>query len=303
MKATLTPADLASSVISVPPLCRNADFSLNTSANEKLIRHLESGGVRLFLYGGNANFYNISLAEYAAVLDMLESASGPDSIVIPSVGPYYGISLDQATLLKGRNFPTAMVLPATFPLKPTGVATALRHFTDRAGIPVVVYIKNDGYTTVADVKRLVADGCVSWIKYAVVRPDERQDPFLLDLCQEVDPNLIISGMGEQPAIVHAREFGLGGFTSGCVCVAPALSMQMLGALQRGDVATAERIRHLFFPLEDLRNAHGPIPVLHHAVALADIADTGPMLPLLANLPENLQSTIREAARILLQNQN
>ena len=62
----------------------------------------------------------------------------------------------------------------------------------------------------------------------------------------------------------------------------------------------ERIRALFRPLEDLRNAHGPIPVLHHAVALAGVADTGPMLPLLAPLPAAVQDRIREAATALLE---
>jgi len=41
----VTPADLARSVLAVPPLARHADLSLNTVANRALIRHLENGGV------------------------------------------------------------------------------------------------------------------------------------------------------------------------------------------------------------------------------------------------------------------
>ena len=52
-----TPDRLVASVLAVPPLCRGSDFSLNEPENAKLIRHLESGGVRTLLYGGNANFY------------------------------------------------------------------------------------------------------------------------------------------------------------------------------------------------------------------------------------------------------
>ena len=58
----------------------------------------------------------------------------------------------------------------------------------------------------------------------------------------VDRRLIISGIGEQPAVVHLRDFRLGGFTSGCVCVSPRLSMDMLKAMRAGDWAEAERIR-------------------------------------------------------------
>ena len=36
----------------------------------------------------------------------------------------------------------------------------------------------------------------------------------------VDRSLVVSGMGELPAIIHLRDFGLAGFTSGCVCIAP-----------------------------------------------------------------------------------
>ena len=37
----------------------------------------------------------ISLAEYDAVLDVLESAAGPDTAVVPSVGPYFGTMMVQ----------------------------------------------------------------------------------------------------------------------------------------------------------------------------------------------------------------
>jgi hypothetical protein len=54
----ITVADLRSSVVAVPPLARNADLTLNDAANTALIRHMEAGGVRTLLYGGNANLYN-----------------------------------------------------------------------------------------------------------------------------------------------------------------------------------------------------------------------------------------------------
>lgn len=74
---------------------------------------------------------------------------------------------------------------------------------------------------------------------------------------------------------------------------------MLRTLRARDYAGAEAIREEFRPLEDLRNAHGPIPVLHHAVALAGVAETGPFLPLLAPLDSALLPAIEEAAKDLL----
>ncbi|HEY8013368.1 MAG TPA: dihydrodipicolinate synthase family protein, partial [Dongiaceae bacterium] len=111
--------------------------------------------------------------------------------------------------------------------------------------------------------------------------------------------LIISGMGERPAIVHLAEFGLPSFTSGAVCIAPRLSVALLQALQRGDLKTAERLRAAFMPLEDCRDAYNPVRVLHDAVTMSGIADMGPVLPLLGNLEAAHHDKVRDAARLLL----
>jgi dihydrodipicolinate synthase/N-acetylneuraminate lyase len=133
----------------------------------------------------------------------------------------------------------------------------------------------------------------------VVRKDTSDDPYLRTLTSLVDPRKVISGIGEQPAIVHVRDFGLGGFTSGCVCVAPTLSQAMLAAVTRQDWVEAERIRAIFRPLEDLRNAINPIRVLHQAVESAGIAETGPLLPLLTTVGAEHVPAIAAAAQALL----
>lgn len=295
----ITYDDLRSSVVSVPPLARKADLTLNDVENTKLIKHLEAGGVRTFLYGGNANLYNIAISEYPRLLNFLAETVADTSIVVPSVGPLYGSIIDQADILKGFRFPTAMILPTLFPAKPAGIQTAVRHFVERAGIPAVLYIKDEGYVPPEAAAQLVNEGLISWIKYAIVRDDLAVDPYLSKLVDLVDRKLIVSGIGEQPAIIHLRDFGITGFTSGCVCVAPALSMKFMTAVQSGDYEGAEAIRRQFEPLEDQRNTHGPIPVLHHAVQLAGIADTGPFLPLLAPLPTERLPAIQQAAKDLL----
>ena len=299
MKTSFTLADLHNSVISVPPLCRDASLKVCATENAKLIRHIEAGGVTTLLYGGNANFYNIAPSEFADTLDMLAEKAAPDSWVVPSVGPYFGTMMDQAAILKTRKFPTAMVLPTVAVSSPEGVRVAVMKFVERAGIPAVLYVKDEKYVTIEVVKSLVAAGVISWIKYAVVRKDPSDDPLLRAIADNVDPALLVSGIGEQPAAVHWKTFGVRAFTSGCVCVAPRRSQEMLRALQHGDFAKAESIRERFNSLESLRNAHGPIPVLHQAVALAGIADTGPALPLLANVDSQFDHSIQSAASGLL----
>jgi dihydrodipicolinate synthase/N-acetylneuraminate lyase len=291
-------ADLSRSVIAVPPLARTADLRLARAANASLVRHLEAGGVRTLLYGGNANLYHVGLYEYAALLDELESIASPATWVIPSAGPDLGKLIDQAQILRARRFPTAMALPLTFPMTMPGVATGLRRFAEALGRPIVVYLKAEGYLTPELVKSLVDDGIVAAIKYAIVRKDPREDAFLSRLLDLVDRRLVVSGIGERPAIVHLRDFGLAAFTSGSVCVGPRGSTQLLAACQRKDWATAERLRERYLPLEDLRDAHSPIRVLHEAVTLAGIADMGPMLPLLSNLEPEHHGAVQAAARAL-----
>lgn len=300
MKTTpVTPADLSASVISVPPLARNPDLSLNEAENLKITRHLVAGGVTTLLYGGNAVLYHVSLGEYASLLTMLTSIATPDSLVIPSVGPGYGLMQDQARILSEFEFPTAMVLPQKEVTTSDGIATGVRRFVENYGRPAVLYIKHDAYIDVAAVKKLADDGLLSFIKYAVVRENPANDTYLQQLVDAVGAQLIVSGIGEQPAVAHLRKFGLAGFTSGCVCVAPRLSMDMLRALHDEDDAAAENIRETFRPLEDLRNSIHPIRVLHAAVALAGIAKTGPIQPLLSNVDESDVPAIREAANALL----
>ena len=297
--APLSPAHFRRSVMAVPPLARKADRSLSEEDNAKVIRHLEAGGVSLLLYGGNANFYHLPLGEYDATLSMLARLAGADTLVVPSAGPTYALLLEQARVIRHHSFPTVMVLPQRGITTSLGVADGIREFAQAAGVPVIVYVKDDGYIEPEEIAALDREGLVSAIKYAVVRPDTATDPYLRTLVSLVDTSKIISGIGEQPAIVHLRDFGLGGFTSGCVCVAPALSQQMLAAVISGYWDEAERIRAIFRPLEDLRNAINPIRVLHQAVESAGIATTGPLLPLLSNVGPEHVPAIAEAARALL----
>ena len=296
---SITPEVLANSVIAVPPLARDEDLKVCPIENAKIMRHLEAGGVRTLLYGGNAMFYHIGLGEYAETLAMLQEHAGGDTTVVPSVGPAYGTSMDQAAILRNFDFPTAMVLPARDIATPAGCATGIRKLAEFYGKPIVLYIKFEGYLEPGDAKSLVEDGVVNWIKYAIVREDPGQDDYLSKLVDCVDRSIIVSGIGEQPAITHINRFGVQSFTSGCVCVAPGLSMKMLQALKAGNLEGAESIRQTFKPLEDLRNNINPIRVLHSAVAEAGIAETGPILPLLDEVNDSDRLKIAAVARELL----
>lgn len=294
MLTNLTIDLLNYSVLAVPPLARKADGSLNDTENTKLIHHIEAGGIRTLLYGGNANFYHLPLSEYDEVLTYLSEAAGKETLVIPSAGPAFGFSMDQAKIVRRHQFPTIMLLPQVGVTTSNGVEVGVRRFVQAAGVPALLYIKHDGYIEPEAVAKLANDKVISGIKYATVRTDTANDSYLARLVELVDRRMIVSGIGEQPAIIHTRDFKLGGFTSGCVCIAPRLSRLMLEAMRKYDYTEADRIRGIFRPLEDLRNAINPIRVLHEAVRLAGICDAGPLLPMLTNLPEVEHEKVKRA---------
>lgn len=295
----ITQQDLARSVVSVPPLARNDDLSLNEEENRKIVQHLEAGGISTFLYGGNALLYHVAPSQYGELLSMLEGVVADNSLVIPSVGSSYGMMMDQARVIRDTSFPTAMVLPQPNVVTYTGVERAIGDYVQAAGKPAVVYIKQLGYIEVEHVKRLVENGSVSWIKYAIVRDDPAEDEYLQRLKDAIGTDMIVSGIGEQPALPHMEKFDVTAFTSGCVCIAPALSMHMLKLIQLGEFAAASQIRDVFKPLEDLRNGINPVRVLHAAVAGAGIAETGPLLPMMSPVNESQRVEIAEVAKTLL----
>jgi dihydrodipicolinate synthase/N-acetylneuraminate lyase len=265
-----------------------------------LVRHLEDGGVTTLLYGGNAVFYHVRLSEYAQILELLHEVVERKTLVVPSVGPAFGTMMDQADILRGLLFPTVMILPQREIADDAGIVTGIRRFCDRYGKPIVLYLKHDRWLTPAAVRSLHEEGLISWIKYAVVRDQTADDAYLREILEVVPGSLVVSGIGEQPAIVHLRDFGLISYTSGCVCIAPARSTEMLSAIQNGQWDHAESIRKRFVGLEDLRNGIQPIRVLHRAVDLAGIASTGPMQPLLGELTASQEESVARSAKELLQ---
>jgi len=292
-------SEFAASVMAVPPLARRADYALDPAANLTLIRHIEAGGVRTLLYGGNANLYHVAVSEYRDLLDLLADAASPGTRVIPAIGPDYGKMLDQARILAQSRYRTAMVLPLGGFTTSGGVEAGLTRIVDTAGIPLTLYIKNEDYVEVDTLARMVDRGTLLAVKYAIVRADPANDPYLRRLLQQVPAAKVVSGMGERPALVHVREFGLAAWTTGSGCIAPRMVMALLHAVKSGDRDTAQRLHDAFLPLETLRDDISLIRVLHDAVTFSKIADMGPILPLLSSTPPEHHAKIEHAARELL----
>lgn len=280
----VTPADLISSIIALPPLARAPDGTLDRAENLRATQWLAGAQVSAFMYGGVANMFNASIAEYAPILDLIESLAPPDAWVVPAIGADFGKAREQIEILRGRAFPTAILLPFA-PVQSQGVATGLRRLSDRFGRPLMVFYKTTDYLTAADAAALLADGVLCCVEYGVAPDPSGEFPYLVELLDLVgDAGRVIDGAGEK-SIVATSRFGLRGYTSGSGLIAPHLSMALLAAVRRRDAARAAELAAEFAPFEDLRARFSPIPVVHAAVQLAGIADAGALGPFFAPSPE------------------
>lgn len=294
-------------VFAVPPLARAPDArrAIDLEQNDRLVRHIAAGGITRFIYGGNALLYHVTLAEYERLIEWL-SCFEDGLWAIPSVGPSYGRAVDQAKLLRNYRFPCVMMLPGSDPRDAAGLERGYREIAEASGTPLIVYLKDednfgsDKEAGLAAVARLIDDGICVGIKYAVVRQDPAQDSYLEALLDRVGRQFVISGIGERPAVVHMRDWGLPGFTTGSGCIAPRLSQMLLEACTRNDFQVGEALRKAFIPLEDLRDEWGPARVLHFATDLAGLAATGPVPPYLSELSAKQQDRLRPIACELTQ---
>jgi len=307
MKTTLLPEDLCAGVFAVPPLARRTDPSrtLDLEQNNLIVRHIISGGITRLLYGGNAFLYHLTLAEYEQLLEWLADLTG-NVWAIPSVGPSYGRAIDQATLLRRYEFPCVMVLPCGDPRDAAGLERGYREIAAAANKHLILYLKEENNLGVDReagldaVARLVNDGICIGIKYAVVRPQPEQDAYLEALLERVDRTLVISGIGERPAVVHLRDWKLPGFTTGSGCIAPRLTQMIFEACRAGEFERAEELRAEFNPLEDLRDLWGPAKVLHAATQLAGIARMGDIPPYISALSSEQAQELAPVVKRLIE---
>src|ERR1700694_4819696 len=292
-------------VFAVPPLARHKDThrTIDPSANDRVVSYLAGGGITRLMYAGNAFVYHLTLREYEQMLDWLSGLSG-NLLCIPGAGPAYGRAMDQAPLLRKYGFPLAMMLPCGDPRDAAGLELGMREFAQAAGMPLIAYVKDelnfgaDRDAGLDAIARLVDSGVCVAIKYAVVRKDPAKDDYLAGLLHRIGPEKVISGIGERPAIIHLRQFGWPGFTTGSGCLAPASTNKLFQACIQKNYDEAEKIRAAFMPLEDLRDQWSPAKVLHAAVELAGIATTGPIPPYVSPLDRSQTEALRPVAQAL-----
>jgi dihydrodipicolinate synthase/N-acetylneuraminate lyase len=287
----LTPCEYARSVVAVPPIALDDAGRVAVEANRRMMAHIAAGGVTTLLYGGNANLYHYGAALFREALDVLHEHRPSSARILFSIGPDFGKAMDQVAEIRRAGVVDVMLLPTAFPSDPRGVAAGAKRLADALGFGIVLYLKRDGYVDPETLGRLIEDGSVGFVKYAVERDDAAADLYLDAVIAAVSPAKLASGMGETPIHDHLGARRLATYTSGAVCIAPAAANELLALYRAGRDDEALRLSAPFLEFERLRIKLGGIAVLHDAIGMAGLGDCGPLTPMLSNLDADAKAEI------------
>lgn len=299
----LTPADYARSVVAVPPIAMTQDGDVSVAANRAIMSHIASGGITTALYGGNANIYHFGAKLFRRSLDVIMNNRPAGLEILYSAGPDFGKAMDQADDIRSAGLRNLMLLPMAFPADSRGVTEGARRLSSKLGFGLVLYVKRDNYIDPDALGRLVEDGAVSFVKYAVERPDASQDSYLDRLVAAAGSDRIASGMGETPIHDHIGSRKLATYTSGAVCIAPAAANELLALYRAGDLSQARALSQPFLDFERIRARIGATSVLHDGMGIANIADCGPLTPLVSNIDDRERQLITPSVQSLVDAEN
>jgi 4-hydroxy-tetrahydrodipicolinate synthase len=261
-------------VVAIPVTPFDGAGEVDWDAHARLIRRLTDGGVTVVTPNGNTGeFYALTPDEARRATESAIKAAGGSAEVLAGVG------LDTATAISAARH--------------AGEAGARMVMIHQ---PVHPYLSAEGWLAYHEaIAQAVPDlGVVLYVR------DPRIDGPVIGRLGERCPNVIGVKYGVRDPVsfaAAARDAGPGrftwlaglaeltapglwavgaqGFTSGLVNVAPAVSVGMLGALRRGDVAAAMQTWDMVRPFEELRGADSSadnVSVVKEALAQLGLCD-------------------------------
>src|SRR4051812_23955958 len=212
----------------------DAEDRIHPSRLAPIIARAAAAGVDALTVNGNTGeFYSLSFAEAERMQAEVPALVAGRAAVVAGVGR----SVVEATALARRaradGADAVMVHQPPDPFAaPRGITAYVARIADAAGLPVVLYLRNDGIglPTIEALTRILG---VIGVKWAT--------PNLMILAQAMRRAAegvgFICGLAE-PWAPPMTALGARGFTSGLINVAPARSMAILRALEVGNFAAA-----------------------------------------------------------------
>jgi 4-hydroxy-tetrahydrodipicolinate synthase len=272
-------------VSGVPVTAYDQNGEVDAAVTAKVYARVAEAGIQNIVAAGNTGeFYALTPAEIAVVHEAAIAGVDGRAPVTAAIGR----SLREAAAMARH----AASLGATAvmshqPVDPFAAPAAqIDYFcglADASALPLVAYVRADGFT-VEDLVRLAGHGNIAGIKFATT------DILLLSRAIEAaDPRgaIFVCGLAESWAPAFAA-VGARGFTSGLVNVAPAFSLSVLDALNRGDFNAARKIVARIEPFERMRTKFrngANVTVVKEAVTMSGLAAGPVRAPGLARLDD------------------
>jgi 4-hydroxy-tetrahydrodipicolinate synthase len=228
-------------------------------------RAVAAGIGALTVNGNTSEFYGLTFEEARRMQGAVPGIVAGRAVVVAGVGRSVAEAASLARAARADGCDAVMIHQPPDPFRaPRGVAAYVARVAEAAdGLPVLLYLRDDSGGAEA-IAALCAIPGVAGVKWAT--------PNLMALAaaRRAAPRLAwICGLAE-PWAPPMTALGTRGFTSGVINVAPHLSMAVLRALERGEMAAANAAIAAIEPFERLRAAEGNganIPVVKAALAL------------------------------------
>jgi 4-hydroxy-tetrahydrodipicolinate synthase len=196
-------------------------------------RCAQAGVDGLTINGNTSEFYGLTMAEAERMQAEVPALIGGRTLTIAGVGRSIKDAVHLASRAKADGCDAIMIHQPPDPfVAPRGVVEYVRRVADAAGLPVVLYLRNDGIGLPA-IEQLCRIPGVAGVKWAT--------PNIMTLAKaihRVGPDInFVCGLAE-PWAPPMTAVGAKGFTSGLINLLPERSVAIRDALARGDYATA-----------------------------------------------------------------
>jgi 4-hydroxy-tetrahydrodipicolinate synthase len=206
-------------------------------------------GVHILTVNGNTGeFYSLTTAEAERMVHSVAEQIDGRAPVLAGVGRSIGDAVALARASREAGAAALMVHQPPDPfVSPRGVVAYVQRIADAGqGLPVVLYLRNDGIGFDA-IEQLCRIPNVAGVKWASPTPLR-----LAEAIRRTDPRIVwVGGLAEvwAPPLCAV---GARGFTSGLINVWPEHSMAIHGALAAGNYARANALIRTMNSFEELR---------------------------------------------------
>ncbi len=210
-------------------------------------------GVHILTANGNTGeFYGLTTAEAERMVHVSAEHIGGRIPMIAGVGRSIGdaLALTKASIAAGASALMVHQPPDPF-VSPRGTVEYVKRVADAGGgVPVVLYLRNDGigFDAIEALCKVPGVVGVKWASAAPLR--------LAEAIRRNDPSVIWVGGLAEPWAPPFCAVGARGFTSGLINVWPERSVAIHKALEAGDYPAANALIATMEPFESLRSEEG-----------------------------------------------